>query len=82
MLSVFSGSEEGDVVQAPSRRDRVRAATIEEIKGTARQLLVDEGIGLSAPVSDAVPEAVRLIEDLLRDGEPSVAQASTTEAST
>jgi len=31
------------VVQAPSRRDRVRAATIEEIKGTARQLLVDEG---------------------------------------
>jgi AcrR family transcriptional regulator len=42
-LSVFSGSEEGDVVQAPSRRDRVRAATIEEIKGTARQLLVDEG---------------------------------------
>lgn len=43
---------------------------------------VDEGIGLSAPVSDAVPEAVRLIEELLRDGEPSVAQASTTEAST
>jgi AcrR family transcriptional regulator len=42
-LSVFSGSEEGDVVQAPSRRDRVRAATIEEIKDTARQLLVDEG---------------------------------------
>jgi AcrR family transcriptional regulator len=31
------------VVQAPSRRDRVRAATIEEIKATARQLLVDEG---------------------------------------
>jgi AcrR family transcriptional regulator len=48
-LSVFSGSEEGDVVQAPSRRDRVRAATIEEIKGTARQLLVEEG-----------PEAVSL----------------------
>jgi AcrR family transcriptional regulator len=43
VLSVFSGSEEGDVVQAPSRRDRVRAATIEEIKGTARQLLVAEG---------------------------------------
>ena len=43
---------------------------------------VDEGIGLSAPVSDAVPEAVRLIEELLRNGEPSVAQASTTEAST
>jgi AcrR family transcriptional regulator len=37
------------VVQAPSRRDRVRAATIEEIKGTARQLLVAEG-----------PEAVSL----------------------
>ena len=31
------------MAQAPSRRDRVRAATIEEIKGTARQLLVDEG---------------------------------------
>ena len=31
------------MVQAPTRRDRVRAATIEEIKGTARQLLVDEG---------------------------------------
>src|SRR5260370_37827233 len=43
VLSVFSGSREADVVQAPSRRDRVRAATIEEIKGTARQLLVDEG---------------------------------------
>ena len=49
------------MVQAPSRRDRVRAATIEEIKGTARQLLVDEGpdavslraigraIGMTAP---------------------------------
>lgn len=43
---------------------------------------VDERIGLSAPVSDAVPEAVRLIEELLRNGEPSVAQASTAEAST
>jgi AcrR family transcriptional regulator len=31
------------VVQAPSRRDRVRAATIEEIKNTARRLLVTEG---------------------------------------
>jgi len=31
---------------------------------------VDEGIGLSAPVSDAVPEAVRLIEELLTNGEP------------
>ena len=37
------------MVQAPSRRDRVRAATIEEIKGTARQLLVEEG-----------PDAVKL----------------------
>ena len=31
------------MVQAPSRRDRVRAATIEEIKDTARQLLVEQG---------------------------------------
>ena len=31
------------MVQAPSRRDRVRAATIEEIKQTARRLLVAEG---------------------------------------
>ncbi len=31
------------MVQAPSRRDRVRAATIEEIKNTARRLLVAEG---------------------------------------
>jgi AcrR family transcriptional regulator len=37
------------VVQAPSRRDRVRAATIDEIKNTARQLLVTDG-----------PEAVSL----------------------
>jgi len=37
------------VVQAPSRRDRVRAATVEEIKTTARQLLVTDG-----------PEAVSL----------------------
>jgi hydrogenase maturation protease len=43
---------------------------------------VDEGIGLSAQVSDAVPEAVRLIEELLCDGEPAVAQASTAEGST
>ncbi|MFF4259572.1 hydrogenase maturation protease [Streptomyces sp. NPDC001663] len=43
---------------------------------------VDEGIGLSEPVADAVPQAVRLIEELLRNGQPSVAQASTTEAST
>jgi AcrR family transcriptional regulator len=31
------------MVQAPSRRDRVRAATIEEIKQTARGLLVTDG---------------------------------------
>jgi AcrR family transcriptional regulator len=31
------------MVQAPSRRDRVRAATVEEIKATARGLLVAEG---------------------------------------
>jgi AcrR family transcriptional regulator len=31
------------VVQAPTRRDRVRAATTEEIKLTARRLLVEEG---------------------------------------
>ncbi|QYX82545.1 hydrogenase maturation protease [Streptomyces akebiae] len=43
---------------------------------------VDERIGLSTPVSAAVPEAVRLIEELLRNGEPSVAQASAAEAST
>ena len=37
------------MVEAPSRRDRVRAATVEEIKTTARQLLVADG-----------PEAVSL----------------------
>ena len=37
------------MVQAPSRRDRVRAATVDEIKTTARQLLVADG-----------PEAVSL----------------------
>lgn len=37
------------MVQAPSRRDRVRAATIQEIKQTARRILVAEG-----------PEAVSL----------------------
>jgi len=31
------------VVQAPSRRDRVRAATAQEIKDTARRLLVQQG---------------------------------------
>ncbi|MFB7331273.1 hydrogenase maturation protease [Streptomyces adustus] len=31
---------------------------------------VEEGIGLSAPVAAAVPEAVRLIEELLRADEP------------
>lgn len=47
---------------------------------------VEEGIGLSPPVTDAVPQAVRLIEELLRGGTPSVApsvaQASTAEAQT
>ncbi|MFJ8111269.1 hydrogenase maturation protease [Streptomyces sp. NPDC096132] len=41
---------------------------------------IEEGIGLSPPVSEAVPRAVRLIEELLLDGDPSVAQASTAEA--
>ncbi|MFE9438807.1 hydrogenase maturation protease [Streptomyces sp. NPDC006602] len=43
---------------------------------------VEEGIGLSPPVCDAVPQAVRLIDELLQGGVPSVAQASTAEAST
>ncbi|MER5427733.1 hydrogenase maturation protease [Streptomyces sp. NPDC002588] len=44
---------------------------------------VEEGIGLSTPVSAAVPEAVRVIEELLRDGvRPPVAQASTRGAPT
>jgi AcrR family transcriptional regulator len=47
--SLFSSYPEVDVVQAPSRRDRVRAATTDEIKQTARRILVSEG-----------PEAVSL----------------------
>ncbi|MEH0573560.1 hydrogenase maturation protease [Streptomyces sp. B21-108] len=43
---------------------------------------VDEGIGLGAQVSDAVPKAVRLIEELLRTGEPATAQVLTAERST
>ncbi|MEE1752102.1 hydrogenase maturation protease [Streptomyces sp. SP18CS02] len=39
---------------------------------------VEEGIGLSAPVADAVPEAVRLIEDILRDGERGAPAPSAT----
>jgi hydrogenase maturation protease len=31
---------------------------------------VEEGIGLSAPVAAAVPEAVRMLLELLRDGSP------------
>jgi len=31
------------VVQALSRRDRLRAATVQEIKQTARRLLVSQG---------------------------------------
>src|SRR5258707_230064 len=48
-MARFSSYPEVDVVQAPSRRDRVRAATTEEIKQTARRILVSEG-----------PEAVSL----------------------
>lgn len=33
-----------DVVQLPSRRDRVRAATSQEIVATARRLLVEQGV--------------------------------------
>jgi AcrR family transcriptional regulator len=36
-------NREADVVQAPSRRARVRAATTEEIKQTARRILVGQG---------------------------------------
>ncbi|QFQ95004.1 hydrogenase maturation protease [Streptomyces phaeolivaceus] len=43
---------------------------------------VDERIGLSMPVSEAVPEAVRLIEELLRGAEPPVARSPTTEVPT
>src|SRR5215469_15896464 len=32
------------MVQAPSRRDRVRAATTQEIIETARRLLVEQGV--------------------------------------
>ncbi|TXS48469.1 hydrogenase maturation protease [Streptomyces sp. uw30] len=42
----------------------------------------DEGIGLSPPVSEAVPRAVRLIEELLQGGSPALVQAQTAEAST
>lgn len=42
----------------------------------------DEGMGLSPPVSDAVPQAVRLIEELLESGPSAWAQASAAEAST
>jgi AcrR family transcriptional regulator len=36
-------AEEAEVVEAPRRRDRVRAATTAEIKQTARRILVTEG---------------------------------------
>src|ERR671913_1960482 len=40
--------EAGTVAQPLSRRDRVRAATVTEIKDTARRILVAEGVdGLS-----------------------------------
>ncbi|HZB47601.1 MAG TPA: helix-turn-helix domain-containing protein, partial [Mycobacteriales bacterium] len=41
-------SEAGTVAQPLTRRDRVRAATVTEIKDTARRILVAEGVdGLS-----------------------------------
>ncbi|MDX3311739.1 hydrogenase maturation protease [Streptomyces sp. ME08-AFT2] len=43
---------------------------------------VEEGIGLSAPVSDAVPRAVRLIEDLLRNSEPPAERTPTAQTPT
>ncbi|MET9735598.1 hydrogenase maturation protease [Streptomyces sp. NPDC006458] len=43
---------------------------------------VDEGIGLSRPVSDAVPEAVRLVEELLRDNAPDLARIPAADTST
>ncbi|MFG2555670.1 hydrogenase maturation protease [Streptomyces sp. NPDC048581] len=42
---------------------------------------VDEGMGLSPPVSEAVPQAVRLIEELLEGGPSAWSQAPTAEAS-
>ncbi|MFG1670029.1 hydrogenase maturation protease [Streptomyces sp. Y7] len=42
----------------------------------------DEGIGLSPQVSEAVPQAVRLIEELLEGGTPAPVRAPTAEAST
>ncbi|MGW1273635.1 hydrogenase maturation protease [Streptomyces sp. NPDC002491] len=43
---------------------------------------VEEGVGLGAPVSDAVPRAVRLIEELLWNSEPSAAQTPPAQVST
>ena len=40
---VGTGGPEPDTAQPPSRRDRLRAATIEEIISTARRLLVQSG---------------------------------------
>ncbi|MFD5844890.1 hydrogenase maturation protease [Streptomyces chartreusis] len=42
----------------------------------------EEGMGLSAQVSDAVPRAVRLIEELLEGGMPVPVRTTTAEAST
>ena len=50
----------------PLRRHRRGATTPASWSSDANRPRVEEGIGLSAPVSDAVPEAVRLIEELLR----------------
>jgi AcrR family transcriptional regulator len=49
MSRPFTGGQEAGVIQALSRRDRVRAETTEEIKQTARRILVEQG-----------PEAVTL----------------------
>ena len=38
-----TGDREAEVIEAPSRRDRVRAATTQEIKQTARRILVQDG---------------------------------------
>jgi AcrR family transcriptional regulator len=64
----------------PSRRDRVRAATLAEIKDTARQVLVQQGVeglslrgiaremGLTAPaLYRYFPSREALLEDLIAD---------------
>ncbi|MFF0205683.1 hydrogenase maturation protease [Streptomyces sp. NPDC005017] len=43
---------------------------------------VEEGIGLSRPVSDAVPEAARLVGELLRDDPAGLARVPAADTST